>query len=52
VAAGVPVLAFPCGLPALPSLGAGSWVPVGGSGVWSAAFRWAPAAQLLPLFAA
>jgi hypothetical protein len=40
----LPVLSFPVGFPgaALPSLGAGSWVPVGGSGVWASAFRWVP----------
>jgi predicted Rossmann fold nucleotide-binding protein DprA/Smf involved in DNA uptake len=42
VARGLPVFAFPCGFAgsALPSLGAGSWVAVGGSGVWSSSFRW------------
>jgi predicted Rossmann fold nucleotide-binding protein DprA/Smf involved in DNA uptake len=42
VGRGLPVFAFPCGFAgsALPSLGAGSWVAVGGSGVWSSAFRW------------
>jgi len=39
---GLPVFAFPCGFcgSLLPSLGAGSWVCVGGSGVWSLSFRW------------
>lgn len=39
---GLPVFAFPCGFSGalLPSLGAGSWVAVGGSGVWSSGFRW------------
>lgn len=43
VGRGLPVFAFPCGFcgSALPSLGSGSWVAVGGSGVWSSAFRWA-----------
>lgn len=44
VARGVPVFAFPVGRSSLPSLGAGSWVAVGGSGVWASAFRWVPAA--------
>jgi len=45
--AGLPVVVFPVGLsPAsLPSLGAGGWVSAG-SGVWSAAWRWAPAVAL------
>lgn len=40
----VPVFAFwvGSGSPAFPSLGAGSWSPVGGSGVWSSAWRWVP----------
>ncbi len=39
---GLPVFAFACGFSAadLPLLGAGLWVSVGGSGVWSSAFRW------------
>lgn len=42
VGRGLPVFAFPCGFAgsALPSLGSGSWVAVGGSGVWSSAWRW------------
>lgn len=42
VARGLPVFAFACGLcgSALPILGAGSWVVVGGSGVFASAFRW------------
>lgn len=42
VGRGLPVFAFPCGFSgsALPSLGCGSWVAVGGSGVWSGAWRW------------
>ena len=39
---GLPVFAFACGFAgsALPSLGSGAWVSVGGSGVWSGAWRW------------
>lgn len=42
VGRGLPVFAFPCGFAgsALPSLGSGAWVAVGGSGVWSSAWRW------------
>lgn len=42
VARGLPVVAFPLGFSgsALPSLGAGFWAPVDGSGVWSGAWRW------------
>jgi len=43
VAAGLPVVAFPCcGLSpsALPSLGRGRWAPAGGSAPWRSAFRW------------
>ena len=40
---GLPVFAFPVGVPSLPSLGSGSWVASGGSGVWSLCRRWAPA---------
>jgi len=42
VGRGLPVFAFACGFAgsALPSLGSGSWVSVGGSGVWSGAWRW------------
>ncbi len=42
VGRGLPVFAFPCGFAGslLPSLGAGSWVCVGGSGVWAGSFRW------------
>jgi hypothetical protein len=38
---GLPVVAFPVGFaPAqLPELGAGAWLPVGGSGVWAGAWR-------------
>lgn len=41
---GLPVLAFAVGFAGalLPPLGAGRWVPVSGSGVWAAAWRWAP----------
>jgi hypothetical protein len=40
--AGVPVIAFPVGFNGarLSSLGPGQWVPVGGRGVWSGAWRW------------
>ncbi len=40
--AGVPVIAFPVGFKGarLASIGAGHWVPVGGLGVWSGAWRW------------
>jgi len=36
------VFAFACGFSgsALPLLGSGSWVRVGGSGVWSESWRW------------
>lgn len=42
VGRGLPVFAFACGFSGslLPSLGAGSWVAVSGSGVWSSAWRW------------
>lgn len=42
VARGLPVFAFACGFlgSALPSLGSGSWVSVGGSGLWAGAWRW------------
>ncbi len=39
VSAGVPVVVFPVGSFALPSLGAGRWV-VAGAGVWAQGFRW------------
>jgi hypothetical protein len=44
----LPVVAFPVRFPAaaLPELGAGTWVPVGGSGVWTSAWRWVPAPGL------
>ncbi len=40
--AGVPVVAFPVGFNGarLASIGSGHWVPVGGLGVWSGAWRW------------
>lgn len=40
----LPICGFWCGSGpvALPSLGAGSWVPSGGRGVWSRAFLWSP----------
>jgi hypothetical protein len=39
---GLSVVAFPLGFSgsSLPSLGSGSWVVVGGSGIWSNSFRW------------
>jgi len=39
---GLPVIAFACGFDGsyLPLLGAGYWVQVGGSGIWSNAWRW------------
>jgi len=42
VGRGLPVFAFACGFSGalLPLLGAGSWVAVGGVGVWSSGFRW------------
>jgi hypothetical protein len=42
VGRGLPVFAFACGFcpSLLPSLGAGSWVAVNSSGVWSSGFRW------------
>lgn len=44
MARGLPVLVFPVGFHghSLPSLGAGSWAPSGGGGVWSLAWRWVP----------
>jgi len=44
---GLPVVAFPCGFSGalLPSLGSGSWVAVGGTGVWSSAFLWVQTQQ-------
>ncbi|BBL77541.1 hypothetical protein [Methylomagnum ishizawai] len=41
----LPVVAFPVGFPgsALPSLGAGSWVPCSRGGVWASAWSWVPA---------
>ncbi len=46
---GLPVLAFAIGFPgsALPPLGSGSWLPCGGSGVWSGAWRWTPKQEAL-----
>ena len=42
VARGLSVFAFACGFSGsdLPSLGAGSWASVGGSGIWSSSYRW------------
>ncbi|MDF1583631.1 MAG: hypothetical protein P1P78_10010 [Methyloprofundus sp.] len=42
VARGLPVFAFACGFSGsgLPLLGPGAWVAVGGSGLWSSAYRW------------
>lgn len=40
---GFPVFAFPVGRASLPPLGPGSWLPAGGSGVWSRSLRWVPA---------
>ena len=42
VGRGLPVFAFACGFSgaSLPLLGAGSWVAVGGSGVWASSWRW------------
>jgi len=39
---GLPVFAFACGFKgsALPLLGSGTWVSVGGSGLWSPAYKW------------
>ena len=39
---GLPVIAFSCGFDGsdLPLLSSGSWVQVGGSGIWSTAWRW------------
>ena len=44
VSRGLPVLAFPLGFApmSLSSLGAGLWVPAGGSDVWRGAWLWAP----------
>ena len=44
---GLPVVAFPCGFSGalLPSFGSGSWVAVGGVGVWSSAFLWVQTQQ-------
>ncbi len=49
LARGLPVLVFPVGFHghSLPSLGPGSWVSVGGSGVWSLAWRWVPGQGVL-----
>ena len=43
-AAGLPVVVFPVGFAAsaLPSLGAGGWVPAAAAGVWARGFRWLP----------
>lgn len=51
VAAGLPVVVFPCGCSSacFPSFGGGSWVPAG-SGPWAGAWRWVPAGEPLPLF--
>lgn len=45
---GLPVVAFPLGFSgsALPSLGAGSWVPCPRGGVWASAWSWVPAPGL------
>lgn len=47
VARSLPVVAFPVGFcgSLLPSLGLGSWVAVGGVGVWFSAFLWVSAQQ-------
>jgi len=39
---GLPVFAFACGFSGsnLPALGFGAWLRVGGSGLWSSAYRW------------
>jgi len=44
VAAGLPVVVFPCGcsVSCFPSLGAGRWVRAG-RGVWASGWRWVPA---------
>lgn len=49
VGRGLPVFAFACGFcgSLLPLLGAGAWFAVGGSGVWSSAFRWVSAQAVL-----
>jgi hypothetical protein len=49
VGRGLPVFAFACGFcpSLLPLPGVGSWVAVGGSGVWSSAFRWVSAQAVL-----
>jgi hypothetical protein len=48
VARSLPVVAFPLSFPAaaLPELGAGAWVPVGGSRGWAEAWRWSLAPGL------
>lgn len=52
---GLPVVVFPVDWPgfdpaALPSLGAGAWSPAAAAGVWSAGWRWVPAAVQPALF--
>ena len=42
VGSGLPVVVFRAGLFELPQWSGGSWVLVGGSGVWSRGFRWLP----------
>lgn len=46
VAAGLPVVAFCCGLAprSLPSLGRGLWLPAARSGPFAGSFRWSPSA--------
>jgi hypothetical protein len=45
LAAGLPVVAFPCGFPpsALPLLSVGAWSPLPPGPAWGEAFRWVPA---------
>jgi len=47
VARGLPVLAFPVGGAALPSVNGWQWQPVSGAGVWSGAFRCVPSQSSL-----
>jgi hypothetical protein len=45
LAAGLPVVCFPCGFPAaeLPELSVGTWAPLPAGPVWGGSFRWVPA---------
>jgi len=49
VSRGMPVVVFPLGFPgaALPSVGAGRWLPLHGKGLWSGAWSWEESQEVL-----